>query len=266
MKDYNNDNVILVSIIIPVYNSENYIDITVQSIKNQTYKNWEAIFIDDCSKDNSSLIIKNYSIVDKRIKYFKLPENLGAAAARNFGLEKATGQFIAFLDDDDLWFPQKLESQINYMLVNNYHFTCTYYDKIDAQGNKLNVIVKNKPILNYSLLLKHNPGNSTVMYNSYILGKTFIPNIRKRNDYLMWLKVIKKSSYLYTLPVILSSHRVRSNSLSSNKLNLLKYHWEVYRKHENLSLIKSIYLIMFYSAKTIINKMKNIRTKRSIKK
>lgn len=252
----------LVSIIIPVYNTEKYIAETIKSIQAQTYKKWEAIFIDDCSIDDSSKIIHDFMKNDKRLRYFKTEQNSGAAVARNKGVKEARGNFISFLDDDDLWYSEKLEKQIEFMKENNYSFVCSYYDKIDEQGRNLGVVVKNKSKLNYNRLLKNNPGNSTVMYNSDLLGKTYIPSIRKRNDYIMWLRVIKKAKSLNTIPIVLASHRVRTNSLSSNKRSLVKYHWIIYRKHERLGIIRSIYLITHYAFKTILAKFKYLVMKR----
>ena len=132
----------LVSIITPVYNCEKLISSTIKSVQNQTYKNWEMLLIDDCSTDNSAKIIKEYSKKDSRIKYLKLKENSGAALARNKALEISNGRFIAYLDSDDLWRPEKLEKQVAFMLKNNYAFTCTDYEKITEDGKSLNKIIK----------------------------------------------------------------------------------------------------------------------------
>lgn len=255
----------IVSIIIPVYNTEKFIKETIKSILNQSYSNWEAIFIDDCSNDNSPRIIHDFMKTEPRIKYFKTERNSGAAICRNMGISIASGTYIAFLDDDDLWYPEKLKTQIDFMQKNNYNFSCTFYDKINENGENLGIVVKNKRILNYNSLLKYNPGNSTVIYNAKNLGKTYIPDIRKRNDYLMWLKVIKKSNNLYTLEIVLGSHRIRKSSLSSNKKNLVKYHWEIYRKIEKINIVKSTYLILFYGIKTIKSNILLVVKRKKIK-
>lgn len=241
----------LVSIIIPTYNCGSIIGITLESIINQSYKNWEAIIIDDCSNDSTKQVIDVYKNKDNRIKYYRLEQNSGAAAARNKGVELAKGTYIAFLDSDDTWEPNKLLKQIKFMEDNQYKFTCTYYKKIDESGNELNIVVKSMKKYKYNDLLKDCPGNSTVIYNAEKLGKFIIPDIRKRNDYVMWLKVIKESDYLYCLEEVLSSHRIRSGSISRNKFSLVKYHWYVYFNIEKLSITKSIYLIIYWIIKSI---------------
>lgn len=243
----------IVSIIMPLYNAEKYIDRTLESIINQTYKNWELIIIDDNSQDKSSEIISKYT-KKYNIVYYKFDKNFGSAAARNKGIELARGRFIAFLDSDDIWYPEKLEKQILFMKENKYTFTYTYYDKIDEFDKKLNYYIKNSPSLTYSQLLRECPGNSTVIYDALILGKFKISNIKKRNDYLLWLSVIKKSQRAYCLPEILSSHRIVSNSISSNKKSLIKYHWEIYKKHEKLNIFMASYLVIYWIIKTIFKK------------
>ncbi|GGM31997.1 glycosyl transferase [Paraliobacillus quinghaiensis] len=241
----------LVSIIMPAYNCADYIGITIKSVIGQTYKNWEIIIIDDCSTDNTEAIVKDFISMDNRIKYFKLEKNSGAAVARNKAIDLAEGEYIAFLDSDDVWFPEKLEKQIKVMKENGYNFTCTSYTKIDEQGNYLNRTIRARSRSDYDGVLKTCPGNSTVIYNAYELGKFKIPDIKKRNDYVMWLQVIKKEKYLHGLEEPLSSHRIRTNAISSNKSSLVGYHWRVYREIEHLSIIKSSYLIAYWIIVTL---------------
>lgn len=241
----------LVSVILPTYNCENFIKETLDSVLKQTFKEWELIIVDDCSTDGTIEILNEYKKNDHRIKLYSLKQNNGAAIARNLGVKHAKGNFIAFLDSDDLWNINKLELQINFMIDNNYSFTCTSYNKIDENGASLDRVVKWDEISSYEGILKKNPGNSTVIYNAGLLGKIEVPHIRKRNDYLMWLQVIKKAERLFSLNKILTSHRIRRGSLSSNKFDLVKYHWIVYRKHENLSIFKSMYLVVYWSFITV---------------
>lgn len=242
----------LVSIIIPAFNSEQYIEKTLKSVQKQTYSNWEAIIIDDFSHDNTSNIVKSFTELDSRFIYIKLDRNSGAAVARNSGLLIAKGKFIAFLDSDDLWYENKLSFQIHIMNKNNLSFTCTSYNKISDRGHDLKKIIVPKKISNYDKLLKNCPGNSTVIYDANLLGKQFIPDIKKRNDYVMWLQVIKTSVFLYGIQEVLSSHRVRNNSISSNKVALIKYHWFVYRNIEKLGIIKSIKLVLYWITKKFL--------------
>jgi glycosyltransferase involved in cell wall biosynthesis len=241
----------LVSIIIPAYNCEGFIGRTLESVLSQTYKNWEAIIIDDCSTDNTLDLVKSYSLKNQKIRYQKLSKNSGAAVARNAAVNLAKGKYLAFLDSDDIWFPEKLEQQIKFMQDNGYLFTCTSYNKIDSQGNDLGFIIRAKNFRNYNGVLKRNPGNSTVIYDAESLGKIIIPDIRKRNDYVMWLQVVKKAKILHGLDEVLTSHRIRTGSLSRNKVGLVYYHWKVYRKIENLSLIRSSYLIVYWIIATV---------------
>jgi len=241
----------LVSIIMPAYNCGDFIGVTLDSVINQTYKNWETIVVDDCSTDNTAEVVQEYINKDNRIKYHKLVKNSGAAVSRNEAVDLASGKYMAFLDSDDVWFPDKLTKQIGFMKENDYGFSCTSYTKIDEQGEYLNRTIIAQSRRDYDGVLKTSPGNSTVIYNAEKLGKFKIPNIKKRNDYVMWLQVIKKEKYLYGIEEPLGSHRIRSGSISSNKRSLVGYHWKVYREIENLSLIKSVYLIVYWIAVTV---------------
>ncbi|MFI3252356.1 MAG: glycosyltransferase family 2 protein [bacterium] len=234
----------LVSIIMPVYNCEDYILETINSILNQSYTNWELIIINDHSTDNTEQIIKQ--INNDKIQYYKLEQNSGTAIARNKAISLSKGKFIAFLDADDLWLEDKLMKQISFMIKNDYHFTSTLYQRMDENGEKLNWISKHFKVRDYNLLLKRCPGNSTVIYNQEVLGKTYIENIKKRNDYVMWLKIIKKSRNIYELNEVLSFYRIRNDSLSNNKSKLIKYQWQAYRQIEKLSFLKSLYILAIH--------------------
>lgn len=236
----------LVSIITPTYNCGKFIERTINSVLKQTYSNWEMIIVDDCSTDNTEKVVKKFKN-DKRIRYIKLKENSGAAVARTEAMKNAKGNFMAFLDSDDLWYEDKLEKQLKFMIDNNYNFTCTAYEQIDENDKELNKIIKTKKKANYNRILLDCPvGNSTVMYNVDELGKFEVPNIRKRNDDALWLQIIKKAKYIYGMDDILMKYRVRSNSISSNKLSLVKYHWQLYRDIEHLSIIRSIFHICYW--------------------
>lgn len=241
----------LVSIIMPAYNCGDFIGITLDSVINQSYKNWEVIVVDDCSTDNTADVVQEYIKNDNRIKYHKLEKNSGAAVARNKAVDLAAGKYMAFLDSDDVWFQEKLTKQIGFMEENDYGFTCTSYTKIDEQGEYLNRTIVAQPRRDYDGVLKTCPGNSTVIYNAKKLGKFKIPDIKKRNDYVMWLQVIKKEKYLYGIEEPLGSHRIRTEGISSNKKSLVGYHWKVYREIENLSLLKSSYLIVYWVMATV---------------
>lgn len=232
----------LVSIITPTYNCSKFIGATIESVLSQTYKNFEMIIVDDASTDDTESVVKSYK--DRRIKYIKLKTNSGPAVARNTAMEEAKGKYMAFLDSDDLWVPSKLEKQIKFIKKNKYKIICSDYEQIDEQGNKLNKIIPCKKKVNYNGVLLSCPvGNSTVFYDVSKLGKFKVPNIRKRNDDALWLQMLKKEEYIYGQKEVLMQYRLRENSVSSNKLDLVKYHWQLYREIEHLSVIRSIFHI-----------------------
>lgn len=242
-----------VSIITPVHNSERFLESCLKSVSAQTYGHWEHILVDDRSKDGSAEIIKAYARKDSRIKYIGLEVNSGAGVARNTAIRAASGDYIAFLDSDDLWCPTKLEQQLAFMTANNHHFTFTAYDKIDENGNPLQKKVKAKPRVTYHTALYKNPiGCLTVIYDVGFFGKQYMPKIRKRQDFALWLKLLKKTD-AFGLDEVLSSYRTGNTSISSNKMDLIKYEWKIYREEEGLSFGKSL----FYLVSAIILKMKS---------
>ncbi len=225
----------------------------MRSVQAQTHTNWEQIFIDDCSSDGSEALIKKFQEKDPRIKYHRLVKNSGAGIARNKGIEVAQGDYIAFLDSDDQWYPEKLEKQLCFMQENLYHFTFTDYSLIDESGHELSKIVKSKSKVTYKSALYKNPiGCLTVIYNVHFFGKQYMPSIRKRQDYALWLKLLKKTEG-YGLSECLAKYRTGNVSISSNKFDVLKYEWKIYREVEGLSFHKSI----FYLISAITLKMKS---------
>lgn len=242
----------LISIITPTYNCGKFIGETIETVLNQTYKNWEMIIVDDESKDNTEEVVSTYK--DPRIKYIRLTEKSGAAIARTRAMQEAKGKYMAFLDSDDLWKSNKLEAQIKFMKKNNYNFVCSSYEQIDEQGNKNGKIIKCKKKVDYNGVLLSCPvGNSTVMYNVQKLGKFEVPNIRKRNDDALWLKMLKKERYIYGQDEVLMEYRIRQNSISSNKLDLVKYHWYLYREIEHLSVFRSAFHIVVWGIIKILH-------------
>ncbi len=237
----------LVSIITPTYNCGKFISKTIDSVINQTYKNWEMIIVDDMSTDNTREVVEEYAKSYRNIKYVCLKENSGAAVARTVAMEMASGKYMAFLDSDDLWDEFKLEKQIGFMKQNDYAFTCTSYEKIDEDGNKLNKTVKCIKKTDYNRLLLDCPvGNSTVMYNVEKMGKFKVPNIRKRNDDALWLQMLKKEKYIYGLNEVLMQYRIRKGSISNNKFKVIKYHWILYREIEKLNVFRSAFHVFWW--------------------
>lgn len=250
----------LVSIITAMYNSETFISETINSVINQTYKNWELILIDDFSTDSTLQRIQPFLDKNSNIKLIKNTSNLGAAITRNKGIQAAKGDYIAFLDGDDVWKPEKLEIQMAFMQSNDCEVCFSSYQQIDEEGNSLNKLIKALPKLTYNKFLKSNYiGNLTGMYNRKALGKINAPNLRKRQDWLLWLAAVKKSGKpALGIQESLAYYRVRKNSMSSNKYNLLKHNYWVYKKGLGFSTIKSMYCMLIFLKEHFFVKSKQI--------
>lgn len=237
----------LVSIITPTYNCGRFIAETIESVQAQTYTEWEMIIVDDCSSDDTAEVVARYSESDPRVKYHCLDVNSGAAVARTTAMKLAKGQYMAFCDSDDLWMPDKLGKQLDFMDRNGYSFSATAYEQIDEEGNSLNRVIKTVKKTDYNRLLLDCPiGNSTVMYNVEKMGKFEVPDIRKRNDDALWLTMLKKEKYIYGMNDVLMKYRIRKNSISSNKLKVIKYHWILYREIEHLGVIRSAFHVSYW--------------------
>ena len=236
----------LVSIITPSYKSERFISQTIESVLSQTYLNWEMIIVDDVSPDNSNSIIEEYIKKDDRIKLINLEKNSGPAVARNRAIKEAKGRYIAFLDADDLWMPEKLEKQIEFMTEYNLDLTYSSYKLIDENNNGLGKFIT-KDIISYESLLKTNSiGCLTAIYDSKNLGKVYMPDIIKRQDYGLWLKILKKIGNTKGMLEPLATYRILKSSVSSNKFIALLYVWKIYRNVEKLGFITSFYYICHF--------------------
>lgn len=237
----------LVSIVMPAYNCSAYIGETIESVLKQSYPYWELIIVDDCSSDNTRDIVLQYMKENARIRYFLLEKRSGVVAARTKATDEARGKYIAFLDSDDLWYPEKLKKQICFMQENGYAFTCTSYEKVNEKGEPLRKIIHSVPKADYNRVLLDCPiGNSTVIYDTEKLGKCRGPNIKRRNDYALWLRILHREPYVYGLPDILMQYRVRAGSISSKKIPLIRYHWILYRDIEKLGIFRSLFHIAYW--------------------
>jgi glycosyltransferase involved in cell wall biosynthesis len=239
----------LVSIVTPIYNNEGVIEETIQSVMYQSYTNWELLLVNDGSIDNSSEVANKHVAKDPRIKLFEFIENRGAAEARNQGSEKAKGDYIAFLDADDLWHNQKLEIQLKLMTEKNVDVCFGSYEMINSESKPLNKKVYALPQLTYKKLLRANYiGNLTGIYNCKKLGKIFTEDFKKRQDWLLWLEALKRSKKpAYGIEKTIAYYRDSDHSLSSNKFNLVKHNFNVYRKGLNFNFLKScFYLLLFF--------------------
>lgn len=231
----------LVSIIMPSYNTAPYIKQTIQSVLDQTYTNWELIIVDDCSTDNTNEVVD--TIKDCRIHYLKNEKNSGAAISRNKALREAKGQWIAYLDSDDLWMPEKLEKQIKFMEENGCAFSYTNYEEIDVDGNKTGVKVTGpKKITKTGMFNYCWPGCLTVMYDANKIGLIQIEDIKKNNDYAMWLKVCRKAD-CYLLDEILGQYRKgRVGSVSTHSIKtMIGWHYKLYHEAEQMGKIQSLF-------------------------
>ena len=234
----------LVSIIMPTYNCGAFIGETIASVQAQTHSHWELLVVDDCSTDDTAEGVAALAENDPRIRYVRLEINSGAAMARNRAMELAQGRYMAFLDSDDLWHPDKLRRQIDFMTSRGVAMSCTAYAQIDEQGEPTGRIVRSPARIGYNRLLLDCPvGNSTVMYDVSRLGRFEVPDIRKRNDDALWLRMLRTERYIWGMPVVLMRYRLRSGSVSANKRSLIKYHWTLYRDIEHLSVPRSIFHI-----------------------
>ena len=251
----------LISIITPFYNAEKFLAEAINSILAQTYTTWELILIDDCSTDCSLAIARGFALKEARIKIISLSRNKGTGIARNRGLAKAKGHYIAFLDADDLWRPHKLEVQLKFMRSHDCLVTYTSYELIDNNGETLDKVVKAIPVLDFKKLLKSNYiGNLTGIYNAAILGKFDISPARKRQDWAMWLDILKKTGTARGILEPLAFYRIRENSISSNKPEMIKHNFAVYRKHLGYSYLKSLWMMIFFLREHFWVKPKQIKS------
>ena len=237
----------LVSIISPVYKCEKYIVEAIKSVQAQTYPNWELLLVDDCTPDNSPEIIREFAKEDPRIRYLRMEENSGAALARNKALDEAKGRYIAYLDADDVWLPEKLERQIAFMNKNHAQFSCCDYEKIEADGTPLNKIIHMPKTITYNQLLR----NTIIQIVGVIIDLDLVdrelivmPNLRLGPDSATWLHMLKNGVIFTGQNEVLAQYRRVPDSLSSNKIKAMKRTWKIYREVEKLSLIKSLWCLV----------------------
>ena len=243
----------LVSVIMPCYNSGSTIARAINSVLEQTYKHWELLIVDDYSSDNTIQIIENY-LGDSRIQLFKQKSNYGAGVSRNLAIKNSKGRFIAFCDSDDYWFKTKLQLHIEFMLKNKLALSYTDYYILQSPHKPMKK-VKSLPFVNFNQMLKNNYiGCLTAIYDTRTLGKVYMSPIRKRQDWILWLEILKKTKKAIGLTIPLSVYDASNVSLSSNKLKLVKETWYVYNVHLNYSMIKSTYLFSRFMYYYVLNK------------
>ena len=247
----------LVSIITATYNSGKYIEETILSTQKQSYTNWELIITDDCSTDHTIDLIKRYQKKDSRIKLFLFDKNQGVGAAKNKSVKEAKGRYIAFCDSDDMWKPDKLTKQINFMKENQIIFSYCSYDVVNEIGEHTHTVIP-PPLLSYNDLLSWCwVGCLTAIYDTKGLGKRYFSKIRKRQDYVLWLQIFKEIKETKGLVESLAIYRKRKDSISSNKFGLIKYNYLVYKKGLRYSSFKSSLLLARYLFNYFIKKTVN---------
>ena len=254
----------LVSIIMPSYNCGFYVVESIRSAQAQTYQNWEIIFVDDCSQDDTIKLVSELRERDPRIKLLKNEKNSGAAVSRNKALKEAKGRWIAFLDSDDLWEPTKLEKQVRFMEENGYAFSYTKYQEMDADGKPTDVTISGpehvtkRGMYNFCWV-----GCLTVMYDAAKIGLIQIEDIKKNNDYAMWLKVCQKAD-CYLFPEVLATYRRgRNGSVSSHSIGtMIKWHYKLFHEAEKMNPIASLWhtgvnmVYGFYKKRKYVKKVK----------
>lgn len=252
----------LVSIIMPSYNTVSFIAESIQSVLAQSYKDWELIIVDDCSSDNTDEVVKPY-LRDERIKYLKNEKNSGAAVSRNRALREAKGKWIAFLDSDDLWMPEKLTKQIRFMEENGYHFSYTNYSEIDTEDRRNGITVTGpKKITKTGMFNYCWPGCLTVMYDRNVVGLIQIADIKKNNDYAMWLKVCKKADCYLLDEELALYRRGRAGSVSTHSIKtMIGWHYKLHREAEEQNPIVAVFntgrnmVFGFYKKKRYVKKV-----------
>lgn len=241
----------LISIITPCFNSENYIEATLQSVLNQTYQNWEWWIVDDGSSDRSVELIQKYK--DPRIHLIVSEKNVGAAEARNIGLRKATGRFITFIDSDDVWLESFLEKSIHFLIEQKEELVYASYKRYDENMQPLLEDFIAEDEVDYRRILYNCPiPMLTAMYDSQRIGKVEIPEVDMREDYAMWLEILKKIPQARSIVEPLAIYRIRESSYSRNKFLILRKQFAVYYRYLNLSLIQSTYYTLYW----VLNGMK----------
>ena len=242
----------LVSVIMPCYNMASYVSDSIKSVIAQTYPHWELLIVDDASTDETVNIIKSYAQADSRIKFAIKKQNSGISDTRNQCIQMAQGQFLAFLDADDIWHPEKLEKQLSFMLAKNIGFTYSTYDWIDEDGKIMNKFINTIGNLDYKTYLRNTIiGCSTVMVNKAITGDVFVPKFRTSEDTATWLDILRKGLMAYAIDESLVSYRIRRKSASSNKLKAAADLWKVYRQNEKLPFFKALYYFSCYAFNAI---------------
>lgn len=238
----------MISIITPCHDAESYLSHTIGSVLHQSFQNWELLIVDDCSTDNSAKIIKEYAEKDSRIRYFRTDKPSGSPSLpRNIGIENAKGKYIAFLDSDDVWLPDKLEKQIKFIEANNYDLVYSFYEKMNWEGERDNRVIQTRKISTYKSLLKSNSIPClTSLVSRRAIGDTRFKQI-PQEDFCFWLDILKKGYTAHNICEVTALYREAKNSRSANKLDMFKGYWNVIRNHQHIGLMPACLCMVTYT-------------------
>lgn len=241
----------LVSIVTPLFNSEKFVADTIDSVVSQSYSNWEMIIVDDCSSDGSVEIVLGYKEKEERIRFFQLNENSGSGIARNKAIEESKGRYIAFLDSDDIWTPDKLEKHIKYMQTVGAVFSHTSYGYLNEEGSRIKGTfrVSKHPVSYHDLLKRTEISCLTAIYDAEKLGKFYMSKHKRKQDYALWLSILKTGVKSYPLDLELAFYRQSRNSATSNKPKLLVKHVSFLKETQRMNSLQALY----YTAYWLIN-------------
>lgn len=254
----------LVSVIMPSWNTGKYIAESIQSVFAQTYDRWELLIVDDHSTDNTDDIVRPF-LEDSRVRYLKNDRNCGAALTRNRAIREVRGEWIAFLDSDDLWMPEKLEKQVAFMNEHGFKFSYTEYERIDENGRPLNITVTGPAVVDRKKIYRYDYiGQLTMMYNAKHFGLIQIEDIKKNNDYAIRLQLFKTpGAEAYLLKEILAQYRIRKKSISHDKLSRkLRSHYDLFHICDKKTVPASLWCTfrnMWYGTWKKINYEKRIK-------
>jgi len=246
----------LVSVIMPSYNAEKYIAESIESVLHQTYSNWELIVTDDCSSDHTPDIVRGFCEKDSRIDFVVARQHSGIAGTRNQCLSRAKGRFVAFLDNDDLWYPEKLKKQVGFMLDKGCAFSYSAYELMREDGTPKGKTIQTAGVISYNKYLRNTIiGSGTIMLDQQQTGSLVMPDNATSDDMALWCKILKDGHRAYPIPEVLMRYRVRSNSASANKWNAAKDVWLVYRRQERLPFFRALFCFLGYAFNAIIKRI-----------
>lgn len=248
----------LISIITPTFRSARYVGRAIESVLGQTYRHIELIVVDDASDDDTVAVCQAYAKKDDRMRVHVRAENGGGAAARNVGIDLASGTYIAFLDADDEWFADKLEKQLAFMRDQSADVSFTAYERHAPDGTPRSLVrVPANNLISYDRLLKRNVvGCSTAMVRRTALAGVRFPPLRKRQDYGLWLALARRGAKIVGLNEVLARYHLRKDSLSASRTDLVKYNWRLYREFEGLGIFRSAWIVGRYAAWHFVRKLR----------